>query len=46
MVGKQNYTKGLFVADIAHMPAACGLWPAFWLSGSDWPNNGEIGQSQ
>lgn len=38
-----NYTQGLFVADIAHMPVGCGVWPAFWLSDTDnWPDNGEI----
>jgi hypothetical protein len=42
--GKVAYTKGLFVADIAHMPGnACGMWPAFWTLGSgSWPLNGEI----
>lgn len=44
----QAYTKGLFVADIAHMPAgsgdggSCGLWPAFWMFGPNWPSSGEI----
>ncbi|RKU40246.1 hypothetical protein DL546_002034 [Coniochaeta pulveracea] len=43
-----TYTKGLFIADIAHMPAgtgqygSCGLWPAFWMFGPNWPNGGEI----
>lgn len=37
------YTHGVFIADIAHMPAAiCGTWPAFWLVGPNWPANGEI----
>lgn len=27
--GKQSFTKGLWVADIGHMPASvCGTWPA------------------
>ncbi|KAK0703777.1 endo-1,3(4)-beta-glucanase-like protein [Lasiosphaeria miniovina] len=45
---KKSYTQGLFVADISHMPAgvsdagSCGLWPAFWMFGPDWPNSGEI----
>ena len=27
---QKTYTRGLFVADIAHMPASiCGSWPAF-----------------
>lgn len=24
------------------MPTGCGTWPAFWMCGADWPNNGEI----
>jgi hypothetical protein len=40
---KKSYTKGLFIADIAHMPAStCGSWPAYWMFGPDWPNSGEI----
>lgn len=27
---KKTYTRGLFIADIKHMPASiCGVWPAF-----------------
>ncbi|RFU28299.1 hypothetical protein B7463_g8030, partial [Scytalidium lignicola] len=37
------YTKGLFIADIAHMPGGiCGTWPAFWMFGPNWPASGEI----
>ncbi|ESZ91567.1 putative endo-1,3(4)-beta-glucanase [Sclerotinia borealis F-4128] len=37
------YTHGLFIADIAHMPGSiCGVWPAFWLVGPNWPYTGEI----
>lgn len=41
---KRNWTHGLFMADIAHMPGqSCGVWPAFWTLGSGaWPYNGEI----
>jgi len=41
---KKTYNKGLFIADIAHMPGGiCGVWPAFWMLGSGtWPMNGEI----
>ncbi|KOS17552.1 putative glycosidase [Escovopsis weberi] len=40
---KQSYNEGLFIADFLHMPPSkCGLWPAFWAYGNDWPNNGEI----
>jgi len=48
VTSKKAYTRGLFVADIAHMPAgtagsnSCGLWPAFWMFGPDWPSSGEI----
>lgn len=37
------YTYGLFALDVAHMPGGiCGTWPAFWLLGPNWPNDGEI----
>ncbi|KAH6879775.1 concanavalin A-like lectin/glucanase domain-containing protein [Thelonectria olida] len=37
------YMGGLFIADIAHMPGSiCGVWPAMWLYGPDWPASGEI----
>ncbi|KAL8822241.1 MAG: hypothetical protein Q9191_007019 [Dirinaria sp. TL-2023a] len=40
---KKSWSKGLFIADIQHMPEGCGTWPAFWLLGSGtWPMNGEI----
>ncbi|KAK4154625.1 glycoside hydrolase [Chaetomidium leptoderma] len=48
VTSKKAYTKGLFIADIAHMPAgsagssSCGLWPAFWMFGPNWPTSGEI----
>lgn len=42
MVSNTAYTKGLFVADIAHMPVGCGVWPAFWTVGPNWPHSGEI----
>ncbi|GKZ70348.1 hypothetical protein AnigIFM50267_005986 [Aspergillus niger] len=38
-----TYNHGLFILDLEHMPGGiCGTWPAFWLVGADWPNNGEI----
>jgi len=36
------WNTGLFVLDLNHMPQGCATWPAFWLCGPDWPNNGEI----
>ncbi|KAF7954525.1 hypothetical protein EAE96_005645 [Botrytis aclada] len=43
ITSQKSWTHGLFIADILHMPGGtCGTWPAFWLLGPDWPNNGEI----
>jgi hypothetical protein len=38
-----NASSGLLViGDIEHMPEGCGTWPAFWMVGPNWPNEGEI----
>ena len=43
LVSNEVFNKGLFIADISHVPGSiCGVWPAFWLVGPDWPNSGEI----
>ncbi|KAF2130038.1 glycoside hydrolase family 16 protein [Dothidotthia symphoricarpi CBS 119687] len=46
---KAHWNQGLLVADIIHMPSSeCGVWPAYWLLGTDgkggyeWPLHGEI----
>ncbi|KAK1256198.1 hypothetical protein MKX07_008457 [Trichoderma sp. CBMAI-0711] len=40
---KATYDHGLFIADFLHMPPShCGLWPAFWTYGDNWPYDGEI----
>jgi len=39
----QSWGQGVFIADIEHMPGGiCGVWPAFWMFGPNWPNSGEI----
>ncbi|KAF3004276.1 hypothetical protein E8E13_008397 [Curvularia kusanoi] len=40
---KRAYNQGLVIADFAHVPGSnCGSWPAFWMVGPNWPNQGEI----
>lgn len=38
----ETYTTMLLVADVEHMPFACGAWPALWTVGGSWPSKGEI----
>ncbi|KAF9886818.1 hypothetical protein FE257_011065 [Aspergillus nanangensis] len=43
ITSKKSYNHGLFILDLAHMPASiCGTWPAYWLLGPNWPTTGEI----
>lgn len=43
IASQKTFNKGLFLADISHMPVGCGTWPAFWLlGGGTWPQGGEI----
>ena len=37
-----SYHGGLFLFDVAHVPLGCGVWPALWMVGSQWPTHGEI----
>jgi len=37
-----QYSHGLFIFDVVHMPYGCGTWPAIWTVGANWPYNGEI----
>ena len=43
VTSQKSFTHGLFLADIAHMPGnICGVWPAYWMFGPNWPSSGEI----
>lgn len=43
MTSNKAFTHGLIIGDFSHMPGSdCGVWPAFWTFGPEWPNSGEI----
>ncbi|KAL9027783.1 MAG: hypothetical protein Q9196_003746 [Gyalolechia fulgens] len=43
LTSKASYNHALIVLHLAHMPGnACGMWPAFWTTGPNWPSSGEI----
>ncbi|THH27512.1 hypothetical protein EUX98_g6672 [Antrodiella citrinella] len=40
---QKQYNAGtLFIADMYSMPHGCSTWPAYWMVGDDWPNQGEL----
>ncbi|KAF8442810.1 glycoside hydrolase family 16 protein [Boletus edulis BED1] len=38
----KQFSTFVAIFDIRHMPVGCGTWPAVWMLGNDWPNQGEI----
>jgi beta-glucanase (GH16 family) len=42
LTSKQSYNHALVLIDVQHMPTGCGVWPALWMVGPNWPNSGEI----
>ncbi|ORY92616.1 concanavalin A-like lectin/glucanase domain-containing protein [Leucosporidium creatinivorum] len=32
----------VIIADIIYMPYGCGTWPAWWMTGPNWPAGGEF----
>ncbi|KAI0094915.1 glycoside hydrolase family 16 protein [Irpex rosettiformis] len=36
------YNSGLFILDLNKAPWGCGVWPAWWTVGPNWPQGGEI----
>lgn len=39
---QSQFNGALFIMDSVHMPTGCGIWPAFWTNGPNWPTSGEI----
>ena len=39
---RTQYNTGLFILDLDRAPWGCGVWPAWWTVGPNWPSGGEI----
>ncbi|KZV90798.1 glycoside hydrolase family 16 protein [Exidia glandulosa HHB12029] len=39
---KKKYKTHVAVLDLRHMPQGAGTWPAYWMTGDNWPNLGEL----
>jgi len=42
ITSSKSYTGGLFLLDVERAPWGCGVWPALWTVGNNWPQGGEI----
>jgi beta-glucanase (GH16 family) len=42
ITSKEQWSTGLFIADLYDVPHGCGTWPAYWTVGPNWPLGGEI----
>ncbi|KZV90801.1 hypothetical protein EXIGLDRAFT_719926 [Exidia glandulosa HHB12029] len=40
--GVHNYTTHAAVLDVRHMPEGMATWPAYWMTGGQWPDGGEF----
>ncbi|KAF8633140.1 hypothetical protein AX17_004641 [Amanita inopinata Kibby_2008] len=42
LMSNRQYTNGVMIFSLRHIPTGCGTWPAIWTIGPNWPNHGEI----